>query len=157
MAAVVGKRSRLSLTPSQFGLPLDEEAEEKELENKRPVLENKSESVSPTRVVRKSLTGPNRRKSLKFGANVGSPETKEERQRVNQVLDVFQNVVKLCAENKVNTKNSWALNLIENIDTVLGAAKGSFHRAATTLSAAVEIYGQRVDGTHEVIFDYILN
>jgi hypothetical protein len=101
---------------------------------------------------RRMSTGKSRRKSLRFGEHVGSPESKEERARVNGVLDVYQNVVKMCNENKVTTKNSWALNLIENIDTVLGAAKGSFHKASCALSAAVEIYGQRVDGTHADTF-----
>jgi len=58
----------------------------------------------------------------------------------------------LCQEDKVNKRNAFALDLIDHMETVLGAAKGSFHKASCALSAAVEIYSNRVDGTHEDTF-----
>jgi len=55
---------------------------------------------------------------------------------------------------KINQKNSWALNLIDYIDDVLEAQSkteegiANFQAASVTLDTSVKIYSYRVDSVH---------
>ncbi|KAL8459040.1 hypothetical protein ACS0TY_036498 [Phlomoides rotata] len=36
-----------------------------------------------------------------------------------QILDLFQNCIKLASENKINQKNTWELNLIDHLCDII--------------------------------------
>ncbi|MED6181093.1 hypothetical protein PIB30_016431 [Stylosanthes scabra] len=71
-----------------------------------------------------------------------------------QILDLFQNCIKLASENKINQKNTWELNLIDHITDIIkageedGDVETNFQKASCTLEAGVKIYSLRVDSVH---------
>ncbi|KAK7263497.1 hypothetical protein RJT34_31088 [Clitoria ternatea] len=70
-----------------------------------------------------------------------------------QILDLFQNCIKLASENKINQKNTWELNLIDHLTDIIKAeeendAETNFQKASCTLEAGVKIYSLRVDSVH---------
>lgn len=70
---------------------------------------------------------------------------------------LYQQCIKLATENKITSKNTWALGLIDHLhDLVLpNEQEGSttnFQRASVTLGAGVEIYAKRVDSVHTEAF-----
>eukprot|EP00316_Scyphosphaera_apsteinii_P013052 CAMPEP_0119315458 /NCGR_PEP_ID=MMETSP1333-20130426/35966_1 /TAXON_ID=418940 /ORGANISM="Scyphosphaera apsteinii, Strain RCC1455" /LENGTH=212 /DNA_ID=CAMNT_0007320825 /DNA_START=22 /DNA_END=657 /DNA_ORIENTATION=+ len=63
--------------------------------------------------------------------------------------------VQLCAENKVNEKNSWSLDLIDHMGGMIaqptdegGEQITNFQHASSTLDAGVKIYSFRVDSVY---------
>lgn len=62
--------------------------------------------------------------------------------------------LKLATENKITSKNTWALPLIEHLDDLIKSEQDStnFQRASVTLDAGVKIYGTRVDSVHMETF-----
>ncbi|KAG4980039.1 hypothetical protein JHK84_033615 [Glycine max] len=70
-----------------------------------------------------------------------------------QIIDLFQNCIKLASENKINQKNTWELNLIDHLTDIIKAeeendAETNFQKASCTLEAGVKIYSLRVDSVH---------
>ncbi|CAJ1979073.1 unnamed protein product [Sphenostylis stenocarpa] len=70
-----------------------------------------------------------------------------------QILDLFQNCIKLASENKINQKNTWELNLIDHLTDIIKVeqeddAETNFQKASCTLEAGVKIYSLRVDSVH---------
>ncbi|KAL2328378.1 hypothetical protein Fmac_021805 [Flemingia macrophylla] len=70
-----------------------------------------------------------------------------------QILDLFQNCIKLASENKINQKNTWELNLIDHLTDIIKTeeendAETNFQKASCTLEAGVKIYSLRVDSVH---------
>ncbi|KYR00563.1 hypothetical protein DLAC_02579 [Tieghemostelium lacteum] len=71
-----------------------------------------------------------------------------------QISDLYSNCIKLSNENKINQKNTWNLDLIDNIDKVLENHNKSttesvnFQAVSCTLEASVKIYSSRVDSVH---------
>ena len=70
-----------------------------------------------------------------------------------QLVDMYTQCIRLSSENKITTKNSFELNLIEYIDEVLKSTigapgEGNFQVASCTLDASVKIYSCRVDRVH---------
>ena len=68
-----------------------------------------------------------------------------------ELEDLFHNCIKLSTENKINSKNTWQLNLIDYIGEVIetNINDGSnFQVASCTLDASVKIYSTRVDSVH---------
>ncbi|CAL0303967.1 unnamed protein product [Lupinus luteus] len=70
-----------------------------------------------------------------------------------QILDLFQNCIKLASENKINQKNTWELNLIDHLTDIIkveeeGDTETNFQKASCTLEAGVKIYSLRVDSVH---------
>ncbi|XVE50712.1 hypothetical protein DITRI_Ditri01bG0185300 [Diplodiscus trichospermus] len=69
----------------------------------------------------------------------------------DQIIELFQNCIKLASENKINQKNTWELKLIDHLseiikaDTAEGDAETNFQKASCTLEARVKIYSYRVD------------
>ena len=57
-------------------------------------------------------------------------------------------------QNKVNAKNAFDLQCIENMDVVLNVLQSDedFHFAATTVESSAKIYGFRVDNVHAETF-----
>lgn len=70
-----------------------------------------------------------------------------------QILELFQNCIKLASENKINQKNTWELNLIDHLCEIIKVeeeddAETNFQKASCTLEAGVKIYSLRVDSVH---------
>ncbi|KAI3457351.1 hypothetical protein Pfo_014014 [Paulownia fortunei] len=70
-----------------------------------------------------------------------------------QILELFQNCIKLASENKINQKNTWELNLIDHLCEIIKVeeendAETNFQKASCTLEAGVKIYSMRVDSVH---------
>ncbi|KAM7270086.1 hypothetical protein ACFE04_029300 [Oxalis oulophora] len=89
----------------------------------------------------------------------------------HQILDLFQNCIKLASENclsngmcyilriasiplaKINQKNTWELNLIDHLCDIIKVeeendVETNFQKASCTLEAGVKIYSLRVDSVH---------
>ncbi|KAK1418178.1 hypothetical protein QVD17_27320 [Tagetes erecta] len=70
-----------------------------------------------------------------------------------QIMELFQNCIKLASENKINQKNTWELNLIDHIFEIIDVEEANdvetnFQKASCTLEAGVKIYSMRVDSVH---------
>ena len=70
-----------------------------------------------------------------------------------RVVSMYTNIIKLSSENKINDKNSWNLDLIDNMGKILKddsrQQRGvNFQKASCTLDASVKIYSHRVDDTY---------
>ncbi|XVF21003.1 hypothetical protein REPUB_Repub12eG0053100 [Reevesia pubescens] len=71
----------------------------------------------------------------------------------DQILELFQNCIKLASENKINQKNTWELNLIDHLREIIKVeeendVETNFQKASCTLEAGVKIYSLRVDSVH---------
>ncbi|GFY99154.1 hypothetical protein Acr_13g0005550 [Actinidia rufa] len=70
-----------------------------------------------------------------------------------QILELFQNCIKLASENKINQKNTWDLGLIDHLCDIIKVeeeddVETNFQKASCTLEAGVKIYSMRVDSVH---------
>ncbi|KAK3199794.1 hypothetical protein Dsin_023209 [Dipteronia sinensis] len=70
-----------------------------------------------------------------------------------QIVELFQNCIKLASENKINQKNTWELKLIDHLSELIkvetgGDSETNFQKASCTLEAGVKIYSVRVDSVH---------
>ncbi|CAL5342383.1 unnamed protein product [Camellia sinensis] len=70
-----------------------------------------------------------------------------------QILELFQNCIKLASENKINQKNTWELSLIDHLCDIVKVEdeddmETNFQKASCTLEAGVKIYSMRVDSVH---------
>ncbi|XP_077210329.1 condensin complex subunit [Tasmannia lanceolata] len=71
----------------------------------------------------------------------------------DQIMELFQNCIKLASENKINQKNTWELNLIDHLSEIIRVdseddTETNFQKASCTLEAGVKIYSLRVDSWH---------
>jgi hypothetical protein len=111
-------------------------------------------SVGSTR--RRSSSGSGRRRSS-FGANK-SPEEQA------RLAEMYKTIIKLSSENKITSKNSWKLDLIDHMGNLIkserddgGRRKVNFQKASCTLDASIKIYSHRVDDTHSISFRVLEN
>ncbi|XP_020265059.1 condensin complex subunit 2-like isoform X2 [Asparagus officinalis] len=98
-----------------------------------------------------------RRRSVAFSP---PPPTNRSRQQdhpflaSDQIMDLFQNCIKLASENKINQKNTWELGLIDHLSEIVRVRddtednETNFQKASCTLEAGVKIYSLRVDSVH---------
>ena len=94
---------------------------------------------------------------------VKSPLPTPGQQRKTALLtDMYSECIQLAAENKVNEKNSWALNLIDHMGGMMeqqqsteGGDMTNFQLASSTLDAGVKIYSCRVDSVYTETFKLI--
>jgi len=102
----------------------------------------------------------------------------------DKLSEMYTTAIKMSAENKINSNNTWGLQLIENMDKIIGGpppatqrskfgmAKGknkggaddeqemelvNFQRASCTLDASVKIYSYRVDDVHLSSYKMLAN
>ncbi|CAN6445668.1 unnamed protein product [Victoria cruziana] len=70
----------------------------------------------------------------------------------DQIVELFQNCIKLASENKINQKNTWELSLIDHLSDIIKVedddTETNFQKASCTLEAGVKIYSLRVDSAH---------
>ena len=85
-----------------------------------------------------------------------SPYGKETPGRKGRLMDSYADCMKMCNENKVTMKNSWNLDLIDDLKRVVdqttsngsGEEMTDFQRASCTLEAGTKIYEYRVDSVY---------
>ncbi|KAF8414131.1 hypothetical protein HHK36_002130 [Tetracentron sinense] len=70
-----------------------------------------------------------------------------------QIVELFQNCIKLASENKINQKNTWDLSLLDHLSEIIKVegeddVETNFQKASCTLEAGVKIYSMRVDSVH---------
>lgn len=90
---------------------------------------------------------------------IGNSEANQQADGLSElrISELLQNCIKLSAENKINQKNSWDLQLIDHISEIINAddkrdSQTNFQKASCTLEASVKIYGFRVDSCHTETF-----
>ncbi|GAU17138.1 hypothetical protein TSUD_106370 [Trifolium subterraneum] len=113
-----------------------------------------------------------RRTSCAFNFNP-QPSDSDPVLNKKQILELFQNCIKLASENKINQKNTWDLDLIDHLTDIIRAdddnndaetnfqmldflnyffvyncTDGMNYRASCTLEAGVKIYSLRVDSVY---------
>ncbi|XP_012268314.2 condensin complex subunit 2 [Athalia rosae] len=73
---------------------------------------------------------------------------------INEITEHYNKCIKLCAENKITTKNVFALSVIDYIGVVTKRDQNSnnMQTAGTTMDVSAKIYGLRVDCIHGDIF-----
>jgi hypothetical protein len=86
--------------------------------------------------------------------------------------EVYQNAIRMNAENKINASNSWNLNLIDHLDRFVSTSEMkaavanlqhqqqdgvNFTKASCTLDASVKIYSYRVDDVHLTSYKVLAN
>lgn len=79
--------------------------------------------------------------------NEAQRETKN-RKDIEQILDSYANVVHLCTKNKIDTKNTWKLDILDHIDDIIHSQKDSFQKLGCALQTSVQVYEKRVDSLH---------
>ncbi|XP_015610338.1 condensin complex subunit 2 [Cephus cinctus] len=114
----------------------DDEAERLARRRELQQLDRNSSSMTP-------LTSNNKRRSLGLGlvAQMSAPQMAE---RVTQCI-------KLSAENKINIKNAFSLEMIDFMTYMIKKKDTNMTNlqvASTSLDVSTKIYGYRVDGMH---------
>ncbi|KAF3777134.1 Condensin complex subunit 2 [Nymphaea thermarum] len=93
-----------------------------------------------------------RRKSFVGRADGEAPRASEDLLCKDQIVELFQNCIKLASENKINQKNTWELSLIDHLSVIIKVedddTETNFQKASCTLEAGVKIYSLRVDSAH---------
>ncbi len=90
-------------------------------------------------------------------------ETPRHQAKTAAITTMYNDAIQMCAENKVNEKNSWNLDLIDHMGRMIEtqpAAAGddemtNFQLASSTLDAGVKIYAYRVDSVYNETFKLI--
>ncbi|KAG8051727.1 hypothetical protein GUJ93_ZPchr0001g31443 [Zizania palustris] len=131
--AAAGSRLLLQSPPSAFPLGSNDD----QLERARARAAARAASV--------------RRRSL--AASLAPKAQQSDLLNRDEVMDLFQNCIKLASENKINQKNTWELGLIDHLSEIIQAGKDdddetNFQKASCTLEAGVKIYSLRVDSVH---------
>ena len=77
-----------------------------------------------------------------------------------QLGELYKRAIRMNAENRINSGNSWNLKLIENMDKLTTNENGktvNFTKASCTLDASVKIYSYRVDDVHLTSYKVLAN
>ncbi|GAB2284706.1 hypothetical protein Dimus_019159 [Dionaea muscipula] len=97
-----------------------------------------------------------RRRSVRFSTDSPPPpfNTCLDKQ---QIIQLYQNCIKLARENKINQKNSWELTLIDHLSEIINVETDdnsgtNFQKASCTLEAGVRIYALRVDSMYSEVY-----
>lgn len=138
-----GKNKRRSLVPRNEDL------------NVTPVLDMEVDEESERKNRMKKLQ---KRQSI---AAAGTPQVAEGKQSqigsisgysATQLAELYSNCMKLSAENKINIKNAFHLQLIDYMAEMMKTKKNSdmdnFQAASCALDASAKIYAYRVDSVH---------
>eukprot|EP01135_Chromosphaera_perkinsii_P004742 Nk52_evm14s295 gene=Nk52_evmTU14s295 len=142
------RKSLLGFSPAQSDLSENDDAKEKKARRKSKMNELRNKLISSP--------VPSPRKGSNLNPNNSNSESSDVLKPTNQqVGELYANCIKLSAENKINQKNSWNLNLIDYISEVMDVRHGevtNFQMASCTLDASVQIYSCRVDSVHTDMF-----
>ena len=67
------------------------------------------------------------------------------------LAEMYARCTKLSAQGKINTQNTWSLDLIDHMDDLIAdnRAATDFQRASAAIDAGVQIYSSRVDSVHD--------
>lgn len=97
--------------------------------------------------------GANDSKPLAGSLQLANKPIKKDAKDTTELTDLYTQCIELATANKITTKNTWQLELIDYIDDVIQGDGGddatmNFQRASCTLEASVKIYSCRVDSVH---------
>jgi hypothetical protein len=114
-----------------------------------------------------------RRSSARFLKLEDEDEEEEPSLSSAKLGEVYQNAIRMNAENKINASNSWNLNLIDHLDRFVSTSEKkaavanlqhqqqddrvNFTKASCTLDASVKIYSYRVDDVHLTSYKVLAN
>lgn len=116
---------------------------------------------------------------LRLGDNNVNLEEEPSQLSSTNLGEVYQNAIRMNAENKINASNSWNLNLIDHLDRFVSSSTNTlaretntvplsleketeesgvnFTKASCTLDASVKIYSYRVDDVHLTSYKVLAN
>ena len=178
--------------PPQLQLQLEETDEDTDSPQQSHNNNGRYRPPRPSALPRKSIlgnavsvtAGNRRRSSARFLSMGGNQTTTSSAAALGKM---YQQAIKMNAENRINASNSWNFNLIENIDKFLteeepresntttaaatdtnndkdatsnhhhGRRRVNFTKASCTLDASVKIYSYRVDDVHLTSFRVLEN
>eukprot|EP00477_Mikrocytos_mackini_P000979 GAHX01001050.1.p1 GENE.GAHX01001050.1~~GAHX01001050.1.p1 ORF type:complete len:630 (+),score=155.76 GAHX01001050.1:50-1891(+) len=68
--------------------------------------------------------------------------------------ELYTNCTKLSAQGRINQNNTWNLNLIDHMNSLIENENKStdFLKASATIDAGIQIYSSRIDSVHEETF-----
>jgi len=110
-----------------------------------------------------------RKRTMTSGRVRSSPASKQLANKAlnsQQLVSLYQGCINLSAENKIDKKNTWSLNLLDYMDDFLtsDAIKGQdaddtthFQTGSSILDAGIKIYSSRVDAVHAEAFKVLGN
>ena len=142
-------------------------AKQKELKARRRSLNLTAEDFDAEEEKKETTTKTRTSKKEKIQRRGG--EGSGQKASVAELQELYQNCIKLSSENKISSKNTWDLNLIEHLSELVkpenkqltSQAQGgdastdadlNFQKASCTLDAGVKIYSYRVDSIHTDAF-----
>lgn len=105
------------------------------------------------------------RKSLSdaFAGSSGEQQGKGPTLSQEALSTMFEQCIKLAAENKITDKNVWQLDLIQHLPSIVQAGQAAslrgggfnFQKMSGGLDAGVTIYSKRVDTTWKDVFQQL--
>ena len=99
----------------------------------------------------KAGAGSRRRSSFGGGMLGGHKSPVKNSADQAKLAQMYTTIIKMSSENKITSKNSWDLNLIDHMGQLIKEDTGhrgvNFQKASCTLDASVKIYSNRVDDT----------
>ena len=155
------------------------EIQESDADQAEPAQEQRHRPPRPSSLQRSSLrpqsTAQRRRRSSGHFLSLGA-ERARELSRKSLAL-IYKEEIKMNAENRINSANSWDLKMIDNLEKFLtvdedeeeGRAEGTslgtspqncavnFTKASCSLDASVKIYGHRVDNVYLTSYKVLAN
>ena len=133
---------------------------------KRPSGFRKSLSMKQQRRRRRSSARFLRLAGNKLDDDEDEDDNDDKAPAQQELGEMYKKAIQLNAENKLNSKNSWGLRLIENLEKFLEEdetvenekeKRVNFTKASCTLDASVKIYSYRVDDVHLTSYKVLAN
>ncbi|WIA14003.1 hypothetical protein OEZ85_002564 [Tetradesmus obliquus] len=140
-----GRHTAVQRTPQSALTPNDDAAEKASVRRKK-----RSEAL------RKSLSDA-------FAGSSGEQQGKGPTLSQEALSTMFEQCIKLAAENKITDKNVWQLDLIQHLPSIVQAGQAAslrgggfnFQKMSGGLDAGVTIYSKRVDTTWKDVFQQL--
>ena len=129
------RHDNLNETPLLEDMEVDEESERK---NRMKKLQKRQSIVGTPQALLEGQQGQGQGTISGYSAS--------------QLAELYSNCMKLSAENKINIKNAFHLQLIDYMAEMMKTKKNSdmdnFQAASCALDASAKIYAYRVDSVH---------
>jgi Condensin complex subunit 2 len=163
MEAVTSPTEEASHRKPFANLQLDDEEDDDDAGDTMPSLLTKVGGKK-----KKACQRRRRRSSARFlklsqptdDADEDDDDDEEAAPESEQLGELYKRAIRMNAENRINSGNSWNLKLIENMDKLTTNENGetvNFTKASCTLDASVKIYSYRVDDVHLTSYKVLAN
>jgi len=153
------------MTEAELRRPFGTILDEQELDYDEPII-NPRKSLAMMRRRRRSSARFLRLAGTRLDLDDDEEEEDNHAPAQQELGEMYKKAIQLNAENKLNSKNSWGLRLIENLDKFLEEdetvdnekeKRVNFTKASCTLDASVKIYSYRVDDVHLSSYKVLAN